>query len=107
MWEILGVILVIALILGILSVAIPLLGVASFVVSVVLAAIASIRGILYGLNDSFEYQRHYSNMTGKEPARKSWFFGPNFRAISYMFRDCFRVIFGPNLVHQRKIERLV
>ena len=104
MWEILGVILVIALILGILSVAIPLLGVVSFVVSVVLAAIASIRGILYGLNDSFEYQRHYSNMTGKEPARKSWFFGPNFRAIGYMFRDCFRVILAQTSYIKEKLS---
>ncbi|MDY5441472.1 MAG: hypothetical protein SPG64_04585 [Candidatus Enteromonas sp.] len=90
--EILVGILAIFLILAILEIAIPLLGVASFVVSIVLAAIAAFRGIIYGLNGSFEYQHFHSNEKGSEPARKSWFFGPNFRAIPSIFQSCFRVI---------------
>lgn len=95
MWEIIGVLVVIALIVAAWVFIVPAAAFAGGVVAFVLGIIASYRGIFSGVTDTFvDYTPRMKNLyyDGKEPAKVSWFFGPCFSVFPLIFKHAFNMI---------------
>ena len=95
MWEIIGGILLLMLIVAAWCFLVPAAAFAGSLVSIVLGCIAVFKGIRRGVTDTFDetlpmMEKLYYD--GKEPAKKSWFFGPAFMVFPYMFRHTWKVM---------------
>ena len=105
MWEIIGVLLVIALAIFILEIVVPITsGIASFI-AFFASLYASFMGIVRGIETTFDdtdplVARLYESK--KENARRSWFFGPSFAVFPAIFRESFGIV----LAFRSKINNL-
>ena len=95
MWEIIGFLLVVALIVAAWMFIVPATAALGGMVAIVLGNIASFKGILRGVTDTFEedtdgmYKLYHGS---DEPAKQSWFFGPCFSVFPLIFRHSFDVL---------------
>lgn len=94
-FEVIGIILGVLFVILLLCILIPIASIIGIIGSTGFAIYASFAGIIRGINDTFDERNSDVNnkfYDSKEPAKKSWFFGPCYLIVKYMWYETHKVI---------------
>ena len=110
MLQILLVLALVALAIMLLAFVIPVVAMIMGTISIYLAMFASFKGIISGIRLTFQdktpiMKKLYHD--GKEPATKSWFFGPSFSVVPFLFKTSFSTIMTQACWLKDKWDRLM